>query len=378
MTPRKKIKHVLVTGFPTFTATKLVQAMAEREKSTRVHLLVMEKYLDFARQLMDMLSKPAQKRVYLHKGDVTYIDLGLSGAEFNELTSKVSHILHLAAIWDLGAPEKLNFEVNINGTRNLLEFAGECSNLERLGYYSTINVSGDRTGVIEEDEFWKGQKFKNDLESSRFAGERLIYKAIDRGFNATVFRLGNVIGDSASGEIMKFEGIFHFVKLLLISDKNLPVFLPGHCESPSNLAPVDYVVDASLHILSKEKSNGRTYHLTDPYPLAVKSVLESVSAYLGRKPPTFGIPRKLYRAVSLVPGMERFAGAPKDLFAYLNHKAVHNCSETLEILKGSGIACPRFESYLPIAIEYARAFLKERAERIEEARTVDPFDGYAP
>lgn len=376
MAARRKTKHILVTGFPNFTSIKLVQRVTKVERSSVLHVLVMEKYIDYAKQLRSTLTKNAQKQVKFYTGDVTSIDLGLSGKEFGALAKKITHIYHLAAIWDYGVPREICHKVNLNGTRNLLELARECEQLERMAHFSTINISGTRRGVIHEDEFWMNQKFKNHSEASRYAAERLVRKRMERGLPVTVFRLGNVIGESETGEIIKFEGPSIFLKLVLSSDKSLPIFLPGDCEGPSNLVPVDFVVNACQYILQLEESVGQTYHITDPFPLAVRSVLVAVCSYMGRKPPTFGIPKKIYNAVFLIPGMERFAGMPKELFDYFNHKAVHNCSNTLDALKGSGISCPHFETYLPVAMEYARGFIKRSEDKREEAQTVDPFDGY--
>ena len=379
MTRRKKgTKHILITGFPNYTAVRIIKKLAETAVGSTIHLLIMEKHIPLAEKLRHRLTKTAQKRISIYSGDVTFLDLGLSGKEINQLSSKLTHILHLAHIWELGVPARICREVNVNGTRQLLDFARECGKLRRLAYFSSIYVSGMRTGVIREDEFWLHQRFKNVLEETRFAGERLASKAADGGMPVTIFRLGTVVGDSETGEIMRLEGLLIFIKLLLTIEKNLPIFLPGSCEGPANIVPVNYVIDACLHILDRPDSVGRTYQISDPYPLATRTIFDALSSYLGRKTPTYGIPRPLYKIVLLVPGLERLAGMPKEQLDYFNHKAIHNCSNTLEALKGSGISCPRFETYFPVGIEYARDLLKRRVEKQEEEQIVDPFDGLMP
>ncbi|RJO66106.1 MAG: epimerase [Myxococcales bacterium] len=369
-----KARHYFITGFPNFTAVKLVQMLIQSDPLAFAHILVMEKFLPFAARLRERLPKPAQRRVELVAGDVTHLDLGMSGEELTRMTRKVTHILHLAAIWEFGVPRRFCEEVNVKGARFILDFARDCKKLERFAHFSTIFVSGRRRGVIREDEFDLGQEFKNPWEQTRFTSEKLVRLEMEKGLPATILRLGLIVGDSQTGEILKFDGPYLFLKLMLTTDLNLPLFLPGQCEGPSNLVPVDYAVSAALHILAQAESLGNTYHVTDPYPLMTRTVFEGVCAYLGRRPPTFGLPRSLYKAVYLIPQMQRFSGIPGEMFEYFNHKAVHNCSNALAALKGAGIVCPRFETYFPISIEYARDLLKQRIEKQEEEETIDPFD----
>lgn len=376
MTARRagKLKQVFVTGFPNFVAVKLVQALAEQSPDVRLHVLIREKHHDMAEKLLKRLRPAARRRVTVYTGNITHLDLGLSGEEINSLSDTITHVYHLGAVWEYGLPRGQYESVTVQGARNLLAFAKECRALSRLFFFSSIHVSGRRRGVIMEEEFEHRAGFKNQMEACHYEAERDARKALAAGLPVTIFRLGNIVGDSATGEIMAFQGAYRFVEILLTLDRNLPLFIPGPCEGPINLTPVDYVVSATLLLGGRDEPPGQVYHLTDPFPLAARSVLESLCHYLGRKPPTFGLPRSLYRAVFLIPGMDRASGIPRELYDMFNHKAVHNCSRTLEALKGTGLACPRFETYFPIGIEYARQLLRRRAERREEEQTIDPLD----
>jgi len=371
---KAEAREYFVTGFPNFTAVKLVQRIAETEPASRIHLLVMERHLPLAKTLFKRLTKGAQRRVTMLTGDVIYWDLGLSGQEVRLLSEKITHILHLASIWELGVPESVCREVNVTGAERVLDFAKECIKLQRFGYFSTLSVSGRREGMILEEDPIEEVHFKNSWERTRSQAERLVRKRMDKGLPATILRLGSVVGDSRSGEIMKFEGPYKIVQGFLKLDHRLKVFFPGACEGPANLVPVDCVAEAGLFLLHSPQTLGKTYHVTDPFPMSTRTVVEAVCSYLGRKTPTFGLPKPLYRAVFLIPGMDRFGGIPAELFDYFNHKAVHNCAQTLAALQGSGIVCPRFESYFPIGIEFAKSMMNRRQERQEEEKAVDPLD----
>ncbi len=65
-------------------------------------------------------------------------DLGLEDA--SRIKNETSEIFHLAAVYDLGAPRELAMQVNLNGTRNVLDFAEGASRLRRH-YVSTCFIA---------------------------------------------------------------------------------------------------------------------------------------------------------------------------------------------------------------------------------------------
>ncbi|MGV7807631.1 SDR family oxidoreductase, partial [Mycobacterium kansasii] len=54
-------------------------------------------------------------------GDVTEPGLGITPGD---LPDHVDHVIHLAAVYDMEAPEELQELTNVGGTRNVLELAG--------------------------------------------------------------------------------------------------------------------------------------------------------------------------------------------------------------------------------------------------------------
>ena len=61
-------------------------------------------------------------------------------------------MFHLAAIYDLAVTREVAQLVNVEGTRNVNEFAKSITNLRRYHYVSTCYVAGRRSGLIREDE----------------------------------------------------------------------------------------------------------------------------------------------------------------------------------------------------------------------------------
>ena len=58
----------------------------------------------------------------------------------------------------------------------------------------------------------------------------------------------------------------------------------------------------------------------------------------------------------MLPAAERWLGIPYSALDYFDHPTRYDVSETLAALKGSGIACPAFPSYVAVLVNYMRNF----------------------
>src|SRR5215212_4889436 len=125
----------LVTGFPGFIGRRLVRRLRQGDGARPVVALVEPRMADRAREL-------AIDGVEVVEGDISRRRLGLDDATWERLTAEVTHVFHLAAIYDLAVPVELAQRVNVDGTGNVLEFCVAAERLERLAYVSTAYVAG--------------------------------------------------------------------------------------------------------------------------------------------------------------------------------------------------------------------------------------------
>jgi nucleoside-diphosphate-sugar epimerase len=244
--------------------------------------------------------------------------------------------------------------VNLTGTQAMLELALDCRSLRRFTHVSTVFVSGDRVGVVAEDELACGQAFRNAYEESKFEAELLVRRAMGQ-IPATVLRPSIVVGDTKTGEIDRFEGPYALAILLVTSPLQVPVPLPGDGVAPLNAVPIDYVVDASAAIHKDARGVGRTFHIVDPNPSSSRRVYELIAQRSGKKLPRVSLGYKLTDALLKLPGLERLTREQRAAIAYVNHLSFYSSRHTLEVLDGTGIRCPPIESYLDNLIEYVRA-----------------------
>lgn len=356
-----------VTGYPGFIGKRLVRHIAEADPSGRIFLLVQPKFLKEAATYVHQLRGAP---IELLAGDIVDMHLGLAGDEYKRLCESVTDIFHLAAISYMGMPREIARRVNVGGTRNVLELGRDCKQLHRFNHFSTTYVSGDRVGVIAEDELDVGQGFRNPYEETKFEAEKIVQRAA-ASMPVTIYRPSTVVGDSKTGEIDRFEGPYYLGMVLVMSPLMVPLPLPGNGVAPLNVVPVDYVVQAVWSLSRNEAACGRTVHLVDPNPMSARRVYELIAAKANKRLPRFNLSARAADVFLRLPGLEKLARPQRAAINYVNHLALYNCHTALELLDGTGVRCPPLASYLGKLVDYAREYYTKGRDSTE---VDDPLD----
>jgi thioester reductase-like protein len=341
--------HALVTGFPGFIGRRLVRRLLESGGRTKVVALVEERMADRAREL-------AGDRVEIVAGDISQRRLGLDEATWKRLTGSVTHVFHLAAIYDLAVPIQVAQRVNVDGTGNVLELCQACKKLERLAYVSTAYVAGTRTGVVYEHELSLGQDFKNHYESTKFQAEVWVREAMG-SVPTTILRPAIVVGDSRTGETEKFDGPYYILRTIARAQRmGRAVMQFGASEALFNVVPVDYVVDAIAATAVVPETEGETLHLVDPEPLTTRELVTTLSMQYARRPPRGRVsPRLVAAALRSARVREAFGGTPRESIAYLNHPVTFDVRRAVDLLAPHDLRPPRFADYVGAMVSFFRA-----------------------
>ncbi len=346
-------RDILLTGFPSFVARRLLDVILREEPQSFVRLLVRPDYVDEAERRIEEYTKKQQDRVQILAGDVVAMDLGLSGTEYLEVIANVTDVYHVASIWWLGVDRHTSNQVNVVGTRNVVDAAYEMKNLNRLNHFSTAFVAGDRTGVIMEDELDEGQKFRNAYEETKYEAERTVQEA-GRHIPVSIYRPSIIVGDSGTGEIDKMAGPYYIMNAIVLMPPNVPILMPGKGDKPLNLVPIDWVCEAMHSISLLDDSAGKTFHLCDPNPLSARGVFELVARSVGRPAPVGRFPYRLTKLVMRFPYIEKLTRSPRQFMDDFNQLTIYNCINTFGALGGDG-TCPPFPTYVDTLVDYIRS-----------------------
>lgn len=340
---------IFLTGVPGFLGTRLFGALADQYPDRSFGLLVQSKYKDTAQHVVNDLGLTS--RVELFSGDITKPDLDL-GEQYDAVADQITLGCHLAAVYDLSISRDVGWQINVEGTRHVLDLMAQCPHLERFAYVSTAYVSGRRTGVIYENELVHHAGFKNFYEETKYHAEVLVHDRMNE-IPTTIFRPGIVVGDSETGETDKFDGPYYILDLLRRLPRYTLMTRVGSGQEPVNLVPVDFVVAAMRYLLTREQSTGTVFHLTDPSPLTAQELLDLFARLLDKKVLHIPIPPALARTLAKFGG-EHILGLAPELIDYFDHPSRYDSSHTQRALADTDIACPAFPDYAPKMIEYMR------------------------
>lgn len=352
---------VFVTGFPGFLGSELVRRVLARPERSDVVCLVQPKFAELARtRAAEIVAADGLEagRIELVEGDVTRPGLGLDAPA--RTARRVRELFHLAAVYDLSVPREVGMKVNVEGTRNVLDFAGGARKLERFQYVSTCYVSGKWTGIFREDDLDKGQAFNNSYEETKYLAELEVRRRMASGLPATIYRPAVVVGDSSTGETQKYDGPYYVLRWLLRQPTVAVLPVPGDPErSRINVVPRDFVIDAIAALSTFDGAAGVCYQLADPAPPTIDEVISLFAEATGRAIVRVPTPLGLAKgAIEHVPGIERLMGIPSSAVDYFVHPTFYDTAHADRDLARFGITCPRFAAYLPALV----AFLKQHPE----------------
>jgi NAD(P)-dependent dehydrogenase (short-subunit alcohol dehydrogenase family) len=346
-----------VTGGTGFIGRHLINQLLQREGT--IYVLVRPGSIDKLETLKSEFWNGDTDRIVPVEGDLTKSLLGVSETDREQLTGKVQHFFHLAAIYDLGAGATEQEETNINGTRHAVRLAGDIQ-AGCFHHTSSIAAAGMYSGIFREDMFEEAEGLDNPYFRTKHEAEGVVRR--DCKVPWRVYRPGIVVGHSETGEIDKIDGPYYFFKLIQKMRRLLPPWMPtvGIEGGRINLVPVDFVVRAMDHIAHQDDLNGQCFHLTDPKPKRIGEIL-NLFAQAGHAPQMsmrvdarlFNfIPGVVKQGLGMLPPVRRLSthflrefGIPREVLKLVNYPTRFDARETERALRGTDIKVPPLESY---------------------------------
>ncbi|NYZ76293.1 NAD-dependent epimerase/dehydratase family protein [Candidatus Micrarchaeota archaeon] len=194
----------------------------------------------------------------------------------------VDVVFHLAALVDYVSSEKRLFDVNVEGTKNLLKVCAEAApNLQRFVYCSSTSVMGKELAEIPANE--KTECLPTDNYGfSKLMAEKAVLEYKKR-FPIVIMRPAVIYGEGFD------EGYFPVLKLIKHNRMRI-------IDSGNNVIPfvhAEDVVKALLLAAESKKAPGHIYIIAGAEQMTQKEVFEIAARELGVKPPHQHIPHFL-------------------------------------------------------------------------------------
>ena len=218
-------------------------------------------------------------RVTVIAGDLTRPGLGMSEADRELLKQNVDAIIHAAAdVRHFGEADYF-YQVNVAGTKELLDIAREAGGI-RFHYVSTISVpeelalSGQWEHVRAHGDFDYTQRLENVYANSKLMAEQAVREAIQTGVPATIYRAGNLVGHSKTGrfqENIDSNAFYRMIKVMLLLGK------APDAHMWVDLTPIDYASEALVALASKLETIGQLYHLVNPQQISYEQFINDLN-----------------------------------------------------------------------------------------------------
>jgi len=293
---------ILITGATGFLGRNILFRLLEKDKKHRFCLIVRGRKDKSPRDRINAILnarydldqvKSFEKRIDLVLGDVTWRHFGMDDRAFSRLAYNVVQIVHAAATVSFSLPLDMARNINVGGTKNMLDFAAvahQAKTLSRVDYVGTAYVAGRRNGLILEDELERGQGFNNTYEQTKHEAEKLVRERW-KDVPVAIHRPSIIVGESTTGRTSSFNVLYFPLKLYA---RGIWRWVPGSPDTAVDIVPVDYVCDALETISRDPGSVGKCYHLTaSQNATTIGQGARMAQSYFGGKPVRF-IPPKVY------------------------------------------------------------------------------------
>jgi len=245
----------------------------------------------------------------------TFVRTDLTQGVPADVVHGVDTIFHLAgrahALSETGQDEDEYFDINVEGTRKLLE-AAKAAGVRRFVFFSSVKAMGEG-----------GDKCLDELAAchpetpygrSKLEAERLV---LEGGYvpEPVVLRLSMVYGPTHKGNLPRMIEAVRRGRFPSLPETG----------NKRSMVHVDDVVQAAMLAAEKPEAAGQTYIVTDGTPYSTRQIYEWTCGALGKAIPHWEIPMPVLKGLAKIgDGIGRLRG----------HRFIFD-SDALEKLAGS-------------------------------------------
>lgn len=254
-------KRYLVTGAGGFVGGNLVTHLVNQ-----------------GHKVIGLVRTPGQaEKVRSLGGETVQGDL-LNPESLNAATSGCDGVFHIAALFrQANQPKNKYFEVNVDGTRNVLDACIK-NNVPKFIHCSTVGVHGhiQNPPADEDYPFSPGDYY----QESKAAGENLVSEYFKSGkIDGSIIRPAMIWGP-------RDERIFKLFKMVATRK----FFFVGSGKINLHFVDVRDLAAGFLQAMESTKSSGRTYILSGSSPISLNQLISVISALLGVPEPKIRVP----------------------------------------------------------------------------------------
>lgn len=221
------------------------------------------------------IAQQLKDRVTVIQGDLGKQRLHLSDEDEQIILKEINAIIHCGAdVRHFGAADHFN-NVNVNGTRYLLEIAKQKPGVH-FHYVSTIGIPEELAALQWGQDAAKGNfnydvKLDNVYTQSKLEAENLVRNAMHDKIPVSIYRVGNLSCHSETGKFQRNiddNAFYRMIKSMLYLGKT------PTAQWHVDFTPINYASQALVSLANQPASNGHVFHLCNPVSLTYLELID--------------------------------------------------------------------------------------------------------
>ncbi len=277
---RADFKHILLTGGTGYTGAYLLREFLDRSEALLWVIVRGDDDHDALQRILlnldqyGLLQPQDKQRIRAVLGDVGRPYLGLSHANYEQLSDNIDMIVHNAALSNYAMPYRYLKPTNVLGTLEILRLAGR-SRIKPIHYISSLAVFPGHPGTSEHDEepLDVPDGLVGGYRQTKWVADRLITLAGQRGIPYNIYRPGQMTGAQDTGACSTETYLNAAIKgcIQLASELDFDVML--------EISPVDFCAKSIAHIALSGQYQNQVFHLTDSPSIHWRDVVQMVRTF---------------------------------------------------------------------------------------------------
>lgn len=213
-------------------------------------------------------------RFHFHRGDLR------DKNALKEASRNCSYCIHGGALSSVWGEKKDFFEINVEGSRNVLE-ACRINGIKTLVFISSPSIYSGRGDHLNlKEDFQNPQKPLNHYIWSKMEAERWVLNRKKEPFQRIILRPRALFGIGDSSIIPR---------LLRAGEKvGIPLFRGG--DQLMDITPVENVADAAVLAMESRVLDRSIFNISNGTPLKYKELLETLFTAIEMKPRFLRLP----------------------------------------------------------------------------------------
>lgn len=285
------MKKAFVTGASGFLGVNLIEALLREQWEVTALIMPTDELTYLKREMItcvlgDILDKKSLREAMPDGESVT-----------------VFHVAGMTSMWH--KQDKIQYQVNVTGTRNVCEVAIE-KNVKKLVFTSSISAYGYHRSRVDEETVSNALACKMNYNRTKYLAEQEVHKAISKGLKAVIVNPCNIIGPYDQ------KG---WATLIISANQGNA---NGATDGIGTFAHVHDV--AAAHIRAAERGQVGENYLLGGVEVSFREVIINICKIVHKQPPARSVSPQVLKIVLVIHAIKSFFDQKQPLLSYPRYK----------------------------------------------------------